>query len=761
MKLKSNCKDKEKLLIDETLFHVANGYLGVRGNLEEGSDDPKSIRGCYINGFYDSVELSYPERLYGFPQHAQRMINLPDVQTMKVLFNGNMLANAIECERELDTSLGITKRRMKYAVDSGYITATFIRMASFTHSELFLTLLEIEAENITGNLEIHAGIDCNVENYTNPDDPRVAAEAIKHFSMTKAEKLVDGGFVKCTTSGSGLDFAVVQRLKVSNGQIEAGKTSDGIGIKVSSIEINANAKGPEATIVIEKYTALSDSRRQSNPFKHAMEITEKCMTIGVESLIEEQKAYLDEFWNVAAIETEGFAEAQEALEFNLYQLLQSTGRDGLSSIAAKGISGEGYEGHYFWDSEIYIFPFFLFTKPEIAKSMLDYRYSILDGAKAHAEIMGHTKGALYPWRTISGSECSSYYPSGSAQYHINGDIAHAFMQYWYATADMDYMAHKGAEVLVETARLWLDVGHYDSKGKFNIHAVTGPDEYTCVINNNYYTNRCAQANLQGAADICKMLWQENAAEQVENATGITLEEVELFEKAAANMLLPYDEERNIHAQDDSFLEKRIWDISQTPKEKFPLLLHYHPLHLYRHQVCKQADTVLAHVLYEDGVEESTMLNSFNYYEKITTHDSSLSKCAFCIMASRLGMDDKAYDYFNDILWTDIKDLHGNVKDGLHTANLGGSWLAVVMGFAGMRINEKGLHFKFTQPEKWDKTSFRLRYLDCLLNIQMDCGKVTINLEEGKSVKIFIDETQFQLDEMREIMVQSQQFMLNT
>jgi alpha,alpha-trehalose phosphorylase len=319
------------------------------------------------------------------------------------------------------------------------------------------------------------------------------------------------------------------------------------------------------------------------------------------------------------------------------------------------------------------------------------------------------------------------------------------MQYWYATGDLEYMSHKGAEVLVETARLWLDAGHYDTQERFLIHTVTGPDEYTCMINNNYYTNRCAQANLSGAAEICKALRKEGMAETIERATGITPEEIELFEHAAAAMWFPYDSERDIHAQDDSFLSKPVWDLSTTPQEKLPLLLHYHPLYLYRHQVCKQADTVLAHILFDDGVEESTKRNSYNYYESITTHDSSLSRCAFSIMATRLGMEKKAYDYFMDTLRTDLDDTHGNTKDGLHTANLGGSWLSMVLGFAGMRLDKDGLHFRCQQPDKWESTTLRIRYLGRLIKVRMERGKAEFTLEEGEPVCIYVDSKQLCLD----------------
>jgi alpha,alpha-trehalose phosphorylase len=300
------------------------------------------------------------------------------------------------------------------------------------------------------------------------------------------------------------------------------------------------------------------------------------------------------------------------------------------------------------------------------------------------------------------------------------------------------MSKKGAEVLVETARLWLDVGHYDSSGRFLIHSVTGPDEYTCIVNNNYYTNRCAQANLKNAAEICRILWQKGAADIVNKSTGITAPETEMFINAADAMLLPYDEQHDIHAQDDSFLEKPIWDLPKTPTDKFPLLLNYHPLHLYRHQVCKQADTVLAHILFDDGIAESTKRNTYEYYERITTHDSSLSRCAFCIMAAHLGKADTAFNYYSEILRTDLEDTHGNVKDGLHTANLGGSWLAMVIGFAGMRLSEKGLSFNFMQPDNWEETTFRIMYRGRLLCIRMSCDNGAVEIEDGSPLQIEVN-----------------------
>lgn len=382
-----------------------------------------------------------------------------------------------------------------------------------------------------------------------------------------------------------------------------------------------------------------------------------------------KKEYLKEYWNQSALEIEGDDELSLAVRYNLYQLIQSVGKEEHSNIAAKGLSGEGYEGHFFWDTEMYIEPFFVLTNPKIAKNLIEYRYSTLEEARENRRIMGHKKGVLYPWRTIMGKECSGYYPAGSAQYHINGDIVHSIVQYYLATKDVDFIAEKGGEIVFETARLWMDVGNY-VEGEYHINGVTGPDEYTCMVNNNYYTNLTARENLNWAVKFYDLLKESDILKPVADKIRLTLSEIEKFKEAADKMFLPYDEKLKINPQDDSFLQKKVWDLKNTPKEDFPLLLHYHPLYLYRYQVCKQADTVLAHFIYEDAQSLETIYHSFLYYEKITTHDSSLSTCIFSIVASRLGLKEKAYDYFGDSAKLDLFDTHHNTRDGIHTANMG-------------------------------------------------------------------------------------------
>jgi len=396
-------------------------------------------------------------------------------------------------------------------------------------------------------------------------------------------------------------------------------------------------------------------------------------------------------------------------------------------------------------------PFFTLTNPEIARNLLSYRYKTLPQAKENAKLVGHRNGALYPWRTIMGIECSGHYPSGTAQYHINGDIAQAIATYYLTTNDLQFMEQEGTELLIETARIWIDLVNFFN-GKFHLNTVTGPDEYTCMVNNNYYTNVCAKNNLNWAVKAFEILKKHGMEASVVRTTGISGEELKEFQKVADHMYLPYDEKLGINPQDDSFLQKEIWDFKGTPKEKYPLLLHYHPLHINRYQVCKQADTVLAHFLFEDEQNEETIRNSFLYYEKITTHDSSLSTCIYSIVASRLGLRDKAYDYFGDSAKMDLYNTHNNTKNGIHTANMGGTYMAIVFGFAGLRVKEDGLHLRPALPDAWKNYKFKFCYHENHLLVEINRNDCRISLLKGKRLSLKIYEKDLLLEHEKGLVV---------
>ena len=477
----------------------------------------------------------------------------------------------------------------------------------------------------------------------------------------------------------------------------------------------------------------------------AVELADRCSRTleraesdGVEQIVDEQRVWLDEFWASADIELSGDDRAQQALRWNLYQLAQASARTHQQGIAAKGVTGGGYDGHYFWDTEVYVVPFLAYTMPEAARKAVRFRWELLDAARRRAREMSQV-GALYPWRTINGEEASAYYAAGTAQYHINAAVVLALRRYLEASGDTDFLSHEGAEILVETARLWADLGFYSQNGgrTFHIHRVTGPDEYTTVVNDNFYTNVMATFNLRYAARTIRFLAQSNpeAFESLVRQTGLELQELDDWDAAADCMFIPFDEELGINPQDSEFLELEPWDWEATPPEHFPLLLNYHPLVIYRHQVLKQADVVLAMFLRSERFPVDQKRRNFDFYGPITTGDSSLSSCVQAIVAAEVGYDELAVEYFNRSLFLDLSDSHGNTAQGVHVANAGGVWAGIVHGFAGMV--EQGNHLEFTPrlPAAWDGLRFRLCRHGSVVQIDLDPDGLTVTLLTGSGVPV--------------------------
>ena len=765
--IEDSSRDNNALMVNETVFHNANGYIGIRSNYEEGYPaEYDTIRGSYINGFYDIAEMKQAERLYGLVEEKQAMINVADTQTIYVTIDGEQFGfwegTVISGRRWLDMEAGITGRSIHWRSPSGKeAEITVRRMTSFRELSLFTIEYSVKALNFSGTIRFDSEHLGNVTNYSNADDPRVAQDS-KRYLLPAASELEAGiSYLTSTTSQSGLTVCTgaAHRISVTGGEIEKfSREKDCTDASEQKYHITASGqKYHEAvsreyqvmlskeehragytaevsvrereTVTLTKYTIFCDSIRHADCLAAAKQKMRSVLSLPLPAHYAAQREYLKEFWDNCLLEITGEDALTEAVNYNMYQLVQSVGKDAHCNIAAKGLSGEGYEGHYFWDTEMYIEPFFNLTEPGITKNLISFRYSTLEQARENAGVLGHRKGVLYPWRTIMGVECSGYFPSGTAAYHINGDIAYSVIAYYLATRDLEFIAEKGAEIVFETARLWLDVGTY-YRGAFRINEVTGPDEYTCMVNNNYFTNTAAQYNLSWAVKLHDLLKEAGRLDEIANKLALTETEVEEFRQAAEKMYLPYDEELGINPQDDSFLQKKVWDIPGTPAENFPLLLHYHPLHLYRHQVCKQADTVLAHYIFEDAQSLETIRRSFDYYEQVTTHDSSLSTCIFSIVAAKLGLVDKAYDYFGDSAKLDLFNTHRNTKDGIHTANMGGTFMAIVYGFGGLRIKESGIYFAPVLPKNWQAYCFQINYEDSQIRVEVKEKESTFILVKG-------------------------------
>ena len=469
---------------------------------------------------------------------------------------------------------------------------------------------------------------------------------------------------------------------------------------------------------------------------------------GYDGLKEKQRESLRRFWESADIQIRG-AESDaliQGLHFNLFHIFQSALRGGKQGMGAKGLSGEGYEGHYFWDTEMYVLPVFLYTAPETAKRLLDFRYATLEKARERARVLGHEKGALFPWRTINGEEASTYYPLGTAQYHINGDIAYALSLYLQATGDREYLKEKGAELLIETARVWADVGSFAAckDGRYCICSVTGPDEYNVLVDNNFYTNLMARENLRDAAGAVRWLMAKEAERygELKEKLGFAEEELALWDKIIERMYFPYDEERKIYPMDDGFMMRKPWEEEKIPEEKRAWLYeNYHPLFIMRHRMSKQADAILGMYLHSNLFETEEIRRNYDFYQEVTLHHSSLSTCIFGIVACDVGYVEESYRYFMQSARMDLDDYHNNFYAGIHAANMAGTWQAVANGFGGMRCQGGKLSFKPVLPEAWESFSFRIRYLGSLLEVmvsrEQEGCQVKFTLLEGEPATFYL------------------------
>ena len=737
----------DRAACNESLFAVGNGYLGVRGYFDEGypSQAKNATRAAYLNGFYESLPIEYDESAYGFARNCHRIVSVPrhrfSVRLGDQWFSlaeGEVLAY----ERFLDFRTGQYQRRLTWRSPAGHtLKLNFTRVASLSHRSLMLARLTVESVDYSGPLTLASVLETSQGSGNDVEDPRKGGTIpADHWVRVHQDQTASTSSVRYQAKNSQLQMSATMACGVPSA--EAVEFDNELG---NQYQLSAVAG---ETYSLDAVIAYGDSRitAADELTAHTQWLASEALNTGLEVLLQEHQAYLDRFWANADIEIDSDDGAQYAARFALFHLLQSTGADGVSSIAAKGVTGAGYDGHYFWDAETYVFPFWLFSDPEMAKSLLQYRLSTLPAARKRARECGHEKGALFAWRTIGGEECSSYFPAGTAQYHINADIAYASRSYVRVTGDRKILREGLGELILETARIWIGLGTFGHDGSFQIFSVTGPDEYTAIADNNYYTNTFARMHLNWAVEVARLMaaeWPEDY-EKLAASIGLTEEEVAIWQRAAEQMYLPYDTRLNIVAHDDNFLRKPKWDFANTPKDKYPLLLHFHPLVIYRHQVLKQPDALLALVM--EGETEGVELKRrcYDYYEPLCTHDSTLSTCMHGVLASEIGYHQQAYDYYKTTLRLDLDDAHHNTYYGVHTAAMGGIWMGAVQGFAGLRYGQGRLKFKPALPKEWRSLSFKLRFQQRRLQVTLSTEATQYQLLEGDELTIEHNDKAMQL-----------------
>mgnify|MGYP000959194038 CR=1 FL=1 len=725
--------DPARAARDETLFALANGTLGVRGALEEGDS---ASDGTFLSSVYEQNPIHYHERFPGFARSTDTRVPVAEGKHIRLRLGDVPLrlddAEWLDFERTLDLAAGALDRRLRLKTVQGHtLEIRARRVVPLAERALLAIRFEVASIDYAGPLTLCSSIETGRQAVAQGDDPRIGVHGGEGMRVSGEQAGADGAHLTQRTQHSGITLRCAQRHRLSPGLAFAGADA-GEG------RVEQRYDGtlvPGASVAIEKFVAYDDGNGAVRDSAEA--VLARAHDAGFDAVASAQAEAMQAFWRRAGLSVDGDPAAELALRFNLFHLLQSAGRDGINGTAAKGITGEGYEGHCFWDTEAFVLPVMVFTAPEVARAMLMYRFRTLDGARETARAMNHAHGALYPWRTIAGRECSAHYPSGSAAYHINAAIAYGIGLYLDASGDLDFLSEAGAEILFETARIWPQAGHFNPRrgGAFCIHEVTGPDEYTTLVNDNWYTNRMAQRHLQRAVQAWELLSAQRPQALAALAARIGLDagEVALWRRAAAAMHLPLDADLGIHPQDDGFLDKPRWPFPKREGPHRPLLLDYHPLTLYRYQVCKQADVVMALVLAGDGIDPGAKRRDFDYYEAVTTHDSTLSAPVFGILASEVGQDEKAWRYFDASLRVDLDDLHGNTDHGVHMAAMAGGWLGLVQGFGGLRVVDGRLYFAPTLPAAWTDYGFNLRWRGCALRVDVETGGVRYRLDEGDAL----------------------------
>jgi alpha,alpha-trehalose phosphorylase len=709
----------------ESIFALSNGHIGLRGNLDEG--EPHGLPGTYLNSVYELRPLPYPEGGYGYPESGQAVIDVTNGKLIRLLVNDepfDVRYGEIQChERELDLRAGVLRRDVRWTSPAGQaVQVSSVRLVSLTQRAIAAISYEVEAVDAPIRVVVQSELVANETLPGEGNDPRTSAPL--------AAPLVGEEH-----STEGTSSVLIHRTKVSGLRIGAamdhlvegppGTVTDTRSVPdVARFTVTTRLE-PGQKLRLVKVIAYGWSAGRSRPAIHDQVVAAlaAARATGWDGLLAEQRAYLDDFWARADVEVEGDPDIQQAVRFALFHVLQAGARAERRPVPAKGLTGPGYDGHTFWDSEIYILPVALLTVPSAAGDALRWRHSILDRARERARQLG-LRGAAFPWRTINGAESSGYWPAGTAAVHINADIAYAVEQYIEATDDTAFEEQVGLELLVETARLFLSLGFLSAAGHFHIDGVTGPDEYSALADNNVYTNLMAQQNLRCAAESA-----ERHPERA-RALGVQGEEIARWREAAQRMYLPSDPHLGVTPQDERFTEHTMWDFSTTAPDQYPLLLHFPYFDLYRKQVAKQADLVLAMHLRGDAFSAEQKARNFRYYEALTVRDSSLSAQTQAVLAAEVGQLQLAYDYLGETALIDLHDLEHNVRDGVHLAALAGTWTALVAGFGGLRIHQGALYFAPQLPAGIDRLAFHVMFRGRSLRVEVSATDATYRLLAG-------------------------------
>ena len=738
--------------VSESIFSLGNGRFGQRGNFEEHYSGD-SLQGNYFAGVY------YPDKTrvgwwkIGYPEYFAKVLNAVDWAGVDIHLAGEQFdLNQVEPQefvRELDMKSGVLARSYKVDTPQGRLKFEWERFCSMADKDVGAVRLKITSESFSGSVRFNAYLDWDVENEdANWDEKfwlhRDAAsntDFIRAMAETKKTGFVVSSAAVCAINGE---------------RVTANEHSS--REKYCSMMFSQEIQAGE-TLTFEKFTGHQSTlyHDQATIYDGSLATARNAAESGYDKLKSDHERAWDSIWAAADIQIEGDTSAQQGIRFNIFQLFQTyTGDDPRLNIGPKGFTGEKYGGSTYWDTEAYCIPFYLGSADSsIARQLLVYRYRHLQKAIENAELLGFSNGAaLYPMVTMNGEECHNEWEITFEEIHRNGAIAYAIHDYIEYTGDESYLLEGGLEVLIGIARFWEQRVHWSKpKGQYVMHGVTGPNEYENNVNNNWYTNLIARWCLNYAADCIEHTRANNG--QIISRVGLKDDEIGRWREVAGNIYLPEDKELGIYLQQEGYLDKEVLTVDDIPADQRPINQNWSWDRILRSCFIKQADVLQGLFFFEDQYDDETLRRNFEFYEPRTVHESSLSPCVHSVLASHLGMHDKAYEMYLRTARLDLEDYNNDTEEGLHITSMAGTWMAIVKGFGGVRTREHLLHLRPSLPASWESLAFKLRFRSNLLECRLIQRAIRITNAEGPDIQIFVHGTEHSIPAGEHIVIYSQ------
>lgn len=727
--------EPDKNMVSESVFSLGNEYMGVRGYAEEGISC-QSLLGSYFNGVYENARELKNTSYKGIVKRTHFMINAVDWLYTLIELDGERLdtatADIVDFTRILDMRSGTLKREFVWNTKSGKsIKIVLTRFVSMNKPNAGFQKIEFEPVDFSGKINIELGLDFSTlhqsSNYCYWSEVDKKSEndiaAIIGRTLTTGSRIFSGFNLTCNRP-------IEKTLHTTDKYI-------GFQCVVPIVKGKKSTLVKSVTNIVEKdETASSDSL-----FAHGLSMINEQVEFGYNNALSEQESYWEHIWNNFDVQIDDDLKRQQGIRYCIFQLQQTYhGLNPKNNIGAKGLTGESYNGHTFWDTETYCLPFYLFNNPNAAKNLLEYRYYTLPNAKRRANNLD-CEGACYPVATITGDEACDLWQHASLQFQASTGVAYGIMHYVGNTGDKEFLYTHGAEMLLEISRFLKSRGAWSQlRHKFGFYSVMGPDEFHMMVNNNCYTNYIAKKTFEYMLAVIEEMKKSVPAlyADLKRKTEFNQAELDGIRECSENMIIPYDEKTGIFEQHEGYFDLPHIDVDEIPVDDFPLYNNWSYDRIYRTDMIKQPDVLMLMFLFSQDFSEDIKKKNYEYYEPRTIHESSLSPSIHSVLANELKKSDEAFDFFDFATRMDLDNYNRNTNEGLHTTSLAAAWVNILYGFGGMRSDGEILELSPSIPKQWKFYSFKLTYKNVTICVQVSSSKVEIKAinDESVNVKVF-------------------------